>query len=372
MFATDLSVSEFVDLVNQTFEVAYPNVNIIGELANFRISKSKWVYFDLKDEFSTLKFFGTVYSLNGPLEDGMLLKVSCSPRVHNVYGFSMQVQHIELVGEGSLRRAAELLQVKLAQEGLFDMDKKRLLPYPPSRVGLITSSQSAAYHDFKNIINNRWRGLDVNLIDVQVQGEAAINQIVSAISYFNRYSEIYEVLVLIRGGGSPEDLAVFNTEEVTRAVATSKAPTLVAVGHEIDISLAELAADKRASTPSHAAELLVPDKRAVLNNLKMNRQYLDKHVTQSINNMQVELQRRLVSLEDLITNKLSTFNRDIKHKKELLKAYNPEKALGRGYAVVRRKGVLVRRASDLEISDILDIKLHIGSVEGEVKDIRRG
>src|SRR5579872_1525695 len=153
MFNDDgISVSEFIDLVNQTFEYAYPIVKIVGELTNFRVSKNKWLYFDLKDENSSLKFFGTVYNLKGPLEDGMLLRVTATPKMHNLYGFSMNVMDIEPVGEGSLKRAAELLQVKLAQEGLFDEAKKRPIAYPPQRIGLITSYQSAAYHDFLKIV----------------------------------------------------------------------------------------------------------------------------------------------------------------------------------------------------------------------------
>jgi exodeoxyribonuclease VII large subunit len=189
------SVSEFIELVNQTFELAYPVVNIIGELANLKISKNKWIYFDLKDENSSLKFFGTVYQLKDPLEEGMMLKVSSRPNLHNIYGFSMQVQNISLVGEGSIKRAAEILQIKLTKEGIFDVNKKRQLPYPPSKIGLITSSQSAAYHDFIKIINNRWRGIEINLYDVQVQGEAAPYQILQALEYFNNYPNNLGVVV---------------------------------------------------------------------------------------------------------------------------------------------------------------------------------
>ncbi|MEI9913555.1 MAG: exodeoxyribonuclease VII large subunit [Candidatus Saccharibacteria bacterium] len=368
----DLSVSDFIGLVNQTYELAYPIVSIVGELANFRISKNKWVYFDLKDESSNLKFFGTVYNLGGPLEDGMLLKVVCHPRMHNLYGFSMQIQHIELVGEGSLKRAAELLQIKLTKEGLFDVDKKRPLPYPPSRVALVASAQSAAYHDFVKIINNRWQGLEVDLVDVQVQGEIAINQITEAISYFNSSSTDYDILVLIRGGGSAEDLAVFNTEGVTRAVAASRIPTLVAIGHEVDISLAELAADRRASTPSHAAELMIPDSRVVLKNLTASRQYLDNRVEESLKIMIDQLKVKAEQLFSLTANKISSLIQDIDYKKQLLGAYNPENVLKRGYSIVRSKGKAVRSASELSLGDILDIKLGQGGVSSEVKAIDKG
>jgi exodeoxyribonuclease VII large subunit len=153
----ELSVSEFVELLNQTLEFAYPDLVIVGELANFRVSKNRWVYFDLKDEQASVKFFGTVYNLPGPLEDGMLLKVWGQPRLHNLYGFSITVMNIQPSGEGSIRRAAKLLQAKLASEGLFDETRKRPIPYPPQRIGLITSKQSAAYADFVKILQARWR-----------------------------------------------------------------------------------------------------------------------------------------------------------------------------------------------------------------------
>ena len=120
-----LGVSDFVALLNQTLEFAYPNVVIVGELANFRISKSKWVYFDLKDEFSSVKFFGSVYHLPGPLEDGLMLQVRGAPRLHTQYGFSVNIQSIQTVGEGSLKRAAALLEAKLRTEGLFEPARKR-------------------------------------------------------------------------------------------------------------------------------------------------------------------------------------------------------------------------------------------------------
>ena len=220
--AIELSVSDFVALLNQTLEFAYPSVTIIGELANFRVSKNRWVYFDLKDDKASVKFFGTVYQLPGPLEEGMLLKVRGQPRLHQLYGFSVNVLSMLPAGEGSIRRAADLLQAKLTVEGLFDPARKRALPYPPSRVGLITSAQSAAYADFIKIMNARWQGVEIELIDVQVQGEPAPEQISQAIEQFNAQALPPEVLVLIRGGGSAEDLAAFSSEQVTRAVAASR------------------------------------------------------------------------------------------------------------------------------------------------------
>ena len=185
----EVTVSEFVALFNQTLEYAYPSITIVGELANFRVSKNRWVYFDLKDEQCTVKFFGTVFQMPGPLEDGMMLKVRGQPRLHNQYGFSVNIQQVQPAGEGSIRKAADLLKAKLEKEGLFDVTRKRLLPYPPQRIGLITSGQSAAYADFVKVLGARWGGLTIELIDTQVQGEIAPQQIVAALAQFNSLSE---------------------------------------------------------------------------------------------------------------------------------------------------------------------------------------
>jgi len=142
------SVSDFVASTNQTLEFAYPSVQIEGELANFKVSKNKWVYFDLKDESSSIRCFGTVYMLPGPLEDGMVVRLRGNPRLHPQYGFSVNVQTLQPIGAGAIRRASNLLQAKLAAEGLFDDDRKRGLPYPPQRIGLIASKESAAFADF--------------------------------------------------------------------------------------------------------------------------------------------------------------------------------------------------------------------------------
>lgn len=365
----ELSVSDFVGLLNQTLDYAYNGVVIIGELANLRVSKNRWVYFDLKDEQSTVKFFGTVYQLPGPLEDGMILKVRGQPKLHNLYGFSVNVQSMRPAGEGTIRRAAELLRVKLTAEGLFDDSRKRPLPYPPTRIGLIASKQSAAYADFIKILNARWGGITIEHIDVQVQGEPAVAQIVAAFTQFNVQADPPDVLVLIRGGGSAEDLAAFSTEQVTRAVAGSRVPSLVAIGHEVDLCLAELAADRRASTPSNAAEFLVPDRIQALLNLKQRLAQLSQ-----ISKQRFEVMRRLLSdqsslLEQQVTTKLQAEHQTLIGFSQLLLALSPEATLRRGYAIVRRDGSSLRDAKSLRDSDIVEVQLARGKFKASVTEV---
>lgn len=352
-----VSVSEFVALLNQTLEFAYPSIIINGELANFRVSKNRWIYFDLKDELATVRFFGTVYQLPGPLENGMLLRVRGAPRLHQLYGFSVNVQTIQPAGEGAIRRAADLLQAKLEREGLFDESRKRTLPYPPQRIGLITSKESAAYADFTKIINARWRGVDIQLIDVQVQGEAAPTQIEQAIQYFNQLAEPPEVLVVTRGGGSAEDLQAFSTENVTRAVAASRVPTLVAIGHEIDLSLAELAADRRASTPSNAAEMLVPDRQQILSALSEMRQQLGRSLAIKIQALRSSLKQDATGLSQAAVAQVMAHRHQLTVQAQLLKVLSPEAVLRRGYAIVRKNCQIVRSAQAVQAGDIVEVQL---------------
>lgn len=363
------TVSEFVAVLNQTLEYAYPHVTISGELANFRVSKNRWVYFDLKDEEATVRFFGTVYQLPGPLEDGMLLSVSGMPRLHPLYGFSVNVVSMRPTGEGSIKKAAQLLEAKLAKEGLFDLERKRPLVYPPTHIGLITSGESAAYRDFVKVLGVRWGGLTVSLIDVQVQGEAAVGQVAAAIDQFNQMGDPPQVLVITRGGGSAEDLQAFSTEQVARAVAASRIPTLVAIGHEIDLSLAELAADQRASTPSNAAELLVPDRKAIIAGLSSLKDQLSRGAWQVVKDAAGELRLAARSLHDTAGRVAVSSRQQLELKRKLLGAYDPQTALQRGYALVRLDGSLVQSGRQLKPQDAVRIDLSDARVTAEVKKI---
>jgi exodeoxyribonuclease VII large subunit len=367
-----VTVTEFVELVNTAFDMAFPSITITGELANLRVSKGRWVYFDLKDDTSSVKCFGTVFQLPGPLEDGLMLRVKGTPHLHHLYGFSVNVQTMQPAGEGSIRRAAELLKRQLAAEGLFDESRKRPLPYPPRHVGLITSSQSAAYADFIKILGARWGGLTIELIDVGVQGDAAAGQIISAVNQFSESGDPPEVVVLIRGGGSADDLAVFSHEQVTRAVAASRIPTLAAIGHEIDLSLVELAADMRASTPSNAAELLTPDKRDELRYLSTHAERMHASVSQLVADERDYHDDTMTLLHDAIERQLADRTESLSSTAKLLEALSPQAALRRGYSVIRDgHGNILGGAAGMtpREGDIVRMQMLQADVEAEVRSV---
>lgn len=364
-----LTPTDFVAFLNQTLEYAYPEVTIEGELSNFKIAKNRWVYFDLKDELSSVSFFGVVTSLPGPLQDGLKVRVIGAPRMHQKFGFSVNFRSITAVGEGSLKKVADLLRQKLQIEGLFAPQRKRPLPELPTLVGLVTAADSAAGADFIKILNERWAGLEVLLIDTLVQGEQAPAQLVSAIEHFNSLSKMPEVLVITRGGGSADDLAAFNDERVVRAVAASRIPTLIAIGHETDESLAELAADKRASTPSNAAAILTPERKSELASLKnlsrgLSRTLINAHETtlEKVGELARRLSRSMQDLLDGEAERLSVAAR-------LAQTYDPQAALRRGYAIVSKQGRHIGGISGVRVGDRLDIKLSGGTISSAVEQV---
>ncbi|MCL5113161.1 MAG: exodeoxyribonuclease VII large subunit [Patescibacteria group bacterium] len=362
----DLSVTEFINLLNISLDSSFHYVSIIGEISEFKIRKNQWVYFNLKDENSTLNFFGSINNIKTELIDGMLVRVVAKPRMHNNFGFSLNFYSISPFGEGSIKKSLDLLKNKLEMEGLFDISKKRKLAYPPNKICLITSTQSAAYGDFMKILKNRWGAINVDVIDVLVQGENARNQIINALNFCQNLKGI-EVIVIIRGGGSLEDLSVFNDEQLTRVIDKSKVPTLVAIGHEIDVCLAELAADMRASTPSNAAEQLVPDKQDILEKLNKNRILLEKRVKDNLEEYLERIFQNQKKLDNEIKTKFNFLEHSIENKSIIVEAYKLDNILEKGFSIVRKNGKLVRDEKDLRNKDILNVKLYKGNLKVEVK-----
>lgn len=362
------SVSDFVAVCNQVLDVSFGSIVITGELSQFRISKNRWVYFDLKDDYSSVRFFGTVYQLPGPLEDGMLLTVRGVPQLHPRFGFSITIQSLQLAGEGTIKKAAQLLEIQLEKEGLFADDRKRILPYPPQRIGLITSGESAAYADFIKIMNERWGGVAIELLDVQVQGEQAPTQIVGAIQHFNASADAPDVLVIIRGGGSADDLQAFNTEQVTRAVAASRIPTIVAIGHETDTSLAERAADRRASTPSNAAQLLTPDRKHELTALESMRDSLYRLTIEVLDQHARQVRETATELARSAERQVGEASMQLGHARQVLHLLNPLDVLRRGYAIVRRGNVIIGSAAAVPSGSDLTIQFADGEVVVKTKE----
>lgn len=367
-----ITVSDAIALINQTMEYAYPTLVVEGEVSSFKVNQNKFVFFDIKDEGGSLGCFMMVYQLRTALEDGMRVRVTASPKLTQWGKFSLTVRSVEPIGEGSLKRAFDLLKVKLEKEGLFDEGRKRPLPAIPNRIGVITSTQAAGYADFTTILNQRWGGMEVLVANVTVQGVSAPGQMVSALEHFNQMSEPPEVIVLIRGGGSADDLAAFNDEPLVRAIAASRVPTLVGVGHEVDTSLADLAADVRAATPSNAAQLLVPNRHEIAE----RHEYQLKQSIKKVEGRYVRLEDMVIQTRGQMINSIISREQHIEHEfiqlRRTLKQLNPLSVLQRGYAVVRAEGALIADGGvSIREGDDLDIELRDVIVKAGVKHVQQ-
>jgi len=356
-----LSVSEFVELTNQTLEYAYPTVSVIGEVTEFRISQGKWVSFKLKDAGAVVGCFLTTYQLRMPVEDGMKLLVVANPRLNNKGFFSLNVRSMKPVGEGSIKKGFELLKAKLEAEGLFAPERKRRLPRVPQRVAVIASTESAGYVDFCKIINERWGGMSVEVAHTQVQGVPAPDQMIRAIRYFNSLEVLPEVLVIVRGGGSAEDLMAFNDEPLARAIAASRIPTLVGVGHEVDTSLADMVADVRAATPTNAAEILVPDRNEIIRAAHQQAASLGNQLTQAIDEYSARTREQLNAAFRRIQEKLDEHFERLATLRLATAQLNPENILKRGYALLR---------GDVTLGATVEIETLHEIATAEVKNVR--
>jgi exodeoxyribonuclease VII large subunit len=282
----------------------------------------------------------------------MKVIVTGTPKLTQWGKFSVTVRTIRPSGEGSLRKSFELLQAKLEKEGLFEPERKRPLPETPRRIAVISSTQAAGYADFMKILNDRWGGLQVDVAHVQVQGSDAPDQMIRALKYFNSRPELPEVIVIIRGGGSADDLSAFNDELLVREIAASRAPTLVGVGHETDVSLSDLAADVRAATPSNAAQLVVPDRQEIVRRSRQQVRSLSTRLLQLTDLYREGLRERLKACGEAIRDRYERRFEELEYRRRILAELDPKQVLARGYAIIRGE-IKPGRAIEIEKSTIL-------------------
>lgn len=384
-----LQVSEFIEIVNIILRESFAaeEVAVEGEVSGYRVSQGQWVTFDLKDEKALVNVFMPVWNLRVPIQDGIRVRVIGLPRIYPKYGkFSISAERVELAGEGALKKALLLLRQKLEQEGLFDPSRKRVLPRFPERVALVASRDSAAYGDFVRVLSERWGGIEIDLFHVLVQGENAPQEIVRAIEEAN--DNRYDAIVVTRGGGSLEDLMAFNDEQVVRAIHASQIPTLVAIGHERDLTLAEEAADVRGSTPTDCARRLAPDRKDVQYELAAVISTIDSNLQRQMENKRAALEHavrapslwlagqraaleRAASVCDTAVRQwVGSLQDRLQAHVRLLGSLDPRGVLARGYAIVKdAAGRSVSSVAQLQIGQAAAIVLKDGTAETEIKKI---
>lgn len=391
---TVLSVSQFVDTLNNILVQALPaqTFEIEGEVASFTISQGQWVRFDLKDKDALVNCFLPLYQLKEQLADGMKIAVTGQAKVYGKYGkLSFVVSGIRLSGEGSLKRAFELLKKKLENEGLFAPERKRVLPRFPERVALITSREAAAYTDFLRVASGRWPRAEIFHYHVGVQGERAIEDVAGALSVAGADPDAYDVIVLTRGGGSMDELHVFNTEAVARAVFGSRVPVVSAIGHERDITIVDFVADVRAATPSNAAEIIFPQRADVAESVRRSSAAQYQRILRCLADDKARVVRGTHAADQwlkLLTEQVRTqtqllarafdsvqreiFNRrdQILHARRLMDSLHPRHVLERGYSYTRdTKGRIIGSAREMRPGEIVEQVYRDGTATVRVENI---
>ncbi len=393
-----LSVGELTEQIKGTLESRFQSVWVSGEISNFSRPSSGHCYLTLKDEAAQIRavMWRTAASrVRFDLHDG--LEVICQGYL-DVYAprgsYQLVIQQVEPKGLGALEKALRLLRERLAAEGLFAPERKRPLPKFPRRIAFVTSPTGAAVRDFLEVLRRRWRGVDVLIVPVRVQGDGAAGEIAAGIELVNRLAQPVDVLVVGRGGGSLEDLWAFNEEIVVRAIHASRIPVVSAVGHEIDVTLSDLVADVRALTPSEAAERIAPAADEVLAYLARQRQRLAQALRTSATTARARLDalaarrvfrrplERVLLWEQRLDELATRHARAIERRGELAKSLLTEKAgrleslsplavLSRGYSLTTREsdGQLLRSSQVLSVGDRLHTRLNEGEVISRVETI---
>jgi exodeoxyribonuclease VII large subunit len=391
-----LSVGELTAQIKDALEAAFPVVWVAGEISDLARPQSGHCYLTLKDSEAQLPaviWRSTASRVRFDLHDG--LEVICRGHLE-VYAprgrYQLIIEAIEPRGIGALELALRQLHEKLAKEGLFDPARKRPLPRLPRRIAVVTSPTAAALHDFLEMLRRRWRLCDVLVVPVRVQGEGAAEEIAAAIGLVNRLPVPVDCLVVTRGGGSLEDLWAFNEEIVVRAIVGSRIPVVSGVGHEIDVTLADLAADVRALTPSDAAQRVVPAADEVARALHQFRLRLSAGLrsrAQAARNRLTSLAgqrvfRRPLTLVHDRARRLdeldSRLRRAVRHRfagakggvealAARLESLSPLAVLGRGYSLTRRlsDGRILRDARDLVTGDLLATRFAHGQAVSRVE-----
>jgi exodeoxyribonuclease VII large subunit len=387
------SVSEITQDIKRVISEQFPTVWIEGELSGYKRHTSGHHYFTLKDsaaQIACAMWRSSAQRLIFQPEDGMKVQAWGNLEVYEPQGrYQLIVIQLRLAGVGQLQQAFEALVKKLRAEGLFALERKRPLPAFPERIGLVTSADGAALHDMRIVAARRWPAAKLVLAPVRVQGAGAAEEIAAAIDAFNRKGGA-DVLIVGRGGGSLEDLWAFNEEVVARAIFRSQIPVVSAVGHEVDVTVADFVADVRAPTPSAAMEMVLPDREEVAARLMDLKRRLTSRRTEYIKllrhrltllthhwalrrpiNMVHMAQQRVDELQSRLAaafaHHAAAKKTDLDRVRELLMLFRPQAILDRGYSIVRGPdGKLVRDARTLTPSASLSITFARGGAEAQV------
>ncbi|MDD7130476.1 MAG: exodeoxyribonuclease VII large subunit [Bacillota bacterium] len=376
------------------------NISVVGEISNLKYHSSGHVYFSLKDDSSRVNCFlswGNLQNISCPLEEGMEVVAAGFISVYERGGYySLNVRDIEVNGRGQLAAAFEKLKAKLGEEGLFREEHKKELPFFPLKIAVVTSETGAAVRDIIRTIKNKNKVVDILVYPVLVQGPAASGEISSAIDDINVNHKDVDVIITGRGGGSMEELWAFNEEAVARSIYESEIPVISAVGHETDFTISDFIADRRAATPTAAAEMAVPDTgelEAELDRISLemtsdlglaiarrkerlealNPTAFARNLKSRILYEQVNADRLIEAMGDAMNNRLVSARNRVEMLREFIESSNPKAILARGYSVVTDNSGKIIRSTD-ELSEGLGVNIETGNgtAEAVITGIKKG
>ncbi len=400
MTVTVSQLNEYIKMLLDS-QPALRRVYVRGEISNFKEYSSGHMYFTLKDEASlirTVMFRGYAGRLKFRPENGMRVIICGNVSVYPRDGqYQLYAEEIDPDGVGALYIAYEQLKAKLEAEGLFDESKKRPLPGFPMRIGIVTSPSGAAVRDMINVTKRRCPMTELVIYPSAVQGSEAPPQLIAGIRYFSQTQSV-DLIIIGRGGGSLEDLWAFNNEQLAREIAASSVPVISAVGHETDFTICDFVADRRAPTPSAAAELAVPDcselrlalssmteryAALLLNRISTGRQRLDYlSSSRSLSDSELILTDRRITLDRLaeklgveLSSKLALKRADLRESTAKLGSLSPLAVLSRGYgAVTDTNGNIIKTADELALGQSVNIRFSDGQATAEIlqKEVNNG
>jgi exodeoxyribonuclease VII large subunit len=365
------SVSELTERIKHSLETGFVEVALHGEVANVTRARSGHVYFTVRDDLASIRavmWKNDSRRLAFELTDGLAVRSLGRVTVYAPRGdYQIVVRQIEPAGMGTLELAFRQRYARLFQEGLFEPSRKRALPRYPQCVAIVTSPIGAAVRDLLQVINRRWRCVQVLIVPTRVQGAGAHQEVVAAVELANRLA-CADVIVIARGGGSQENLWTFNEDIVVRAIAGSRLPVVSAVGHEVDVTLADLAADKRALTPTEAGEFCVPDAREIL-------LHLDRLVDRLRVASAMRLRNARTRIDQLAERARRALERDLVSRRHRLsqlaasiEALSPLGVLARGYSMTFQADgeTVLREIQQVQTGDLLHTQLASGRISSRV------
>ncbi len=368
------TVSQVVRDVKSNLETLYPEIWMEGEISNFlRHSASGHCYFSLKDpgaQMSAVMFAGEAISLKFKPMDGLKVVVRGRLSLYPGQGrFQIILSAMEPQGKGSLQLSFEQLKAKLSKEGLFNDEHKKSIPSLPSWIGVVTSRDGAALQDILTVLNRRASSVRVLVCPVRVQGEGAAEEIAQGIEILNQNFPQLDVILVGRGGGSLEDLWAFNEERVARAIFASRIPVLSCVGHEIDFTIADFVADRRAPTPSAAAEMVCRGRDEIAQFLTHTLELLKRGPARLMEELDQEIDDLVQRLRRAVQDKLQDRGYSFEMAAQKLHLLSPLATLSRGYAITWKlpERAVVKEARDLSPADHLEIQVHKGRIYAQVE-----